>query len=83
MLTLQQALEAREFHEDGCTKTIGPRGGQTLRQYVWRRNGRTQTWRTRPGEFRIPVKFGMRSYDYITDREAPRFHTPEDCPLNR
>lgn len=33
----------------------------------WRRNGRTKTWKTRPGEFRIPVKHGLRSYGYITE----------------
>lgn len=33
---------------------------------MWRRNGATKTWKTRPGEFRIPVKFGLYSYDYIT-----------------
>lgn len=25
-----------------------------------RRNGRTQTWKTRPDEFRIPIKYGFR-----------------------
>jgi hypothetical protein len=28
-----------------------------------RRNGKTQTWKTRPVEFRIPVKHGL--YDYF------------------
>jgi hypothetical protein len=32
-----------------------------------RRNGRTQTWKTRPGEFRIPIKAGLRVYAAITD----------------
>lgn len=31
-----------------------------------RRNGATQTWKTRPGEFRIPVKAGFKSYGSIT-----------------
>ena len=26
-----------------------------------RRNGQTKTWKTRPGEWRIPVKAGLRS----------------------
>ena len=30
-----------------------------------RRNGKTKTWVTRPGEFRIPVKYGLRGYFYI------------------
>ena len=31
-----------------------------------RRNGATKTWKTRPAEFRIPVKAGLRSCTYIT-----------------
>lgn len=30
-----------------------------------RRNGQTKTWKTRPGEYRIPVKAGLRSTGYI------------------
>lgn len=62
MLTKDQALTAQGFHLDGdCAHT-------------WRRNGRTQTWVTRPDDFRIPVKYGLRSYDAITHREAHRVH---------
>ncbi len=31
-----------------------------------RRNGRTQTWKTRPDDFRIPIKIGFKSYGNIT-----------------
>ena len=31
-----------------------------------RRNGRTQLWKTRPDEFRIPVKMGFRTCDEFT-----------------
>lgn len=31
-----------------------------------RRNGRTQTWKTRPTEFRIPIKIGFRGTGAIT-----------------
>jgi hypothetical protein len=30
-----------------------------------RRNGVTQTWKTRPGLFQIPVKHGLHGYGYI------------------
>ena len=30
-----------------------------------RRNGATKTWKTRPGEFRIPVKAGLRICGYV------------------
>lgn len=29
--------------------------------WVLRRNGRTQTWKTRQGHFRLPVKAGLKS----------------------
>jgi hypothetical protein len=31
-----------------------------------RRNGRTKRWTSRPEEFRIPIKMGLRNYGYIT-----------------
>jgi hypothetical protein len=36
------------------------------REWQARRNGRTQVWKTRPGEFRIPVKAGFRTYYEFT-----------------
>jgi hypothetical protein len=32
---------------------------------VWR-NGKTKTWKTRLGQYRIPVRVGYRSYGYLT-----------------
>lgn len=83
MITMEQALTAREFHRNGCARTVGPRGGATVTQEAWRRNGQTQTWKTRPGEFRIPVVYGLRGYDQLTHREAADFHAAEDCPLRQ
>ena len=71
MITRQQALTARAFHEDH------EQGGKV---YRWRRNGATQTWKRQPERFRIPVKYGLRSYGQITEAEASRFHTEDDCP---
>lgn len=42
--------------------------GRQVRYWRVRRNGRTQTWKTRPGEFRIPVVAGLRAYGEITHR---------------
>lgn len=80
MATLDRvnAMTARDFHHrDDCAQvvTYGPRGGATFpRTEEWRRNGSTQTWKTRPGEFRIPVKYGLRSYGSLTDYDAPDWH---------
>lgn len=32
-----------------------------------RRNGQTKTWKTRPNEFKIPVKYGLYEYGYIDE----------------
>ena len=72
-------MTAREFHYSPCIKTIGPRGGEKLDQEVWRRNGATQTWKTRPDEFRVPIKHGLRHYSQLWHYNAEEFHTAEDC----
>lgn len=38
-----------------------------------RRTGKTQTWKTRPLEFKIPVKFGLYESFYITEKNAHEF----------
>lgn len=35
-----------------------------------RRNGKTKLWVTRPTEFRIPVKYGLREHFYIDHNNA-------------
>lgn len=81
MLTPEQIQNASEFHYGTCTRTIGPRGGVTEYIETWRRNGKTKLWKTRPNEFRIPVKRGLYEYGYITDAEQDLVHASEDCPL--
>ena len=71
MLTRTQALTASAFHETHET------GGKI---YRWRRNGSTQTWKTRPDEFRVPVKHGLYGYGQITQSNASGFHAESDCP---
>lgn len=81
MITKQQAITANEFHYEPCTKKVGPRDGITKHIETWRRNGQTQTWKTRPNEFRIPVKFGLYNYGSITERDSAFVHIASDCPL--
>lgn len=57
----------------------------TLKCRVWRRNGKTRTWKKDPTRFEIPVKFGMYAYGQLTrgDFDTTKvFHLPVDCPLN-
>ena len=39
----------------------------------WRRNGVTKTWKTRPEEFRLPIKCGFRQCYAMTHENAHRF----------
>lgn len=62
MISKQDALTANMFHDEKCRK--------------WRRNGATQTWKRSPERFRVPVKFGMYSYDQIWHHDADHIHLP-------
>lgn len=73
MITKTDAMTAQRFHEDGGRRRDGS-------CYVWRRSGQTKTWTTRPAEFRVPVKYGLRQSDYITELNADSFHTEAACP---
>jgi len=39
----------------------------------WRINGKIQTWKTRPNEFCVPIKHGLRDYLYLTERNCMCF----------
>jgi hypothetical protein len=83
MITRQQALVEPEFHTNRCARVVGPRGGVQITQQRVRRNGMTQTWKTRPDEWRIPVKYGIaaRGQFSIFSRDADRWHAASECPL--
>ena len=82
MVTKDQALTCSEFHYGTCHRSVGPRGGVTEKSEIWRRNGKTQTWKTRPNEFRVPLNHGLYAYGQMDERSASKFHTADDCPLN-
>ena len=50
------------------------------RWWLARRNGRTQTWKTRPGEFRIPVMMGLRYHEELTHHSDIGAGNPQDWP---
>lgn len=82
MVTKEQAMAAlSEYHFGECRKVVGPRGGEKIYQTRVRASGRCQTWKTRPAEFRLPVKYGMYQNGEITHSNASQWHTPEDCPI--
>lgn len=75
MLTKEQAMTVRELHH--VTRCQG--GGAC---YRIRRNGQTQTWKTRPGNWSMPVRWGARSRDQfrITQDEAADWADAATCP---
>lgn len=78
-MDMQTALVTDRFHYGECKKIVGPRGGVTITREEWRRNGMNQT---KKGITRIPIKYGMRSYDAIDPFNVDRFHAASDCTIN-
>lgn len=64
-----------------CRQTTGPRGGVKVKVIRVRVSGRCKTWKTRPAEFRLPVKYGLYEASAITHANAHQFHLASDCPL--
>ena len=92
MVTKEQAVELisnvygpvfkyNHFHYGTCTKYVGARGGIKYGCTRVRRNGQTKTWQTRPDEFKIPVKYGLKRYGYIDHNNAKDFHVASECPV--
>jgi len=82
MLTREQALTAQEFHANGCTRVIGPRGGPHVGVTAYRRASQTHTWKRRSECFQFTVKFGMNPRTHtITELSAAQYHVPTECPL--
>ena len=75
-MTREQALTGNEFHID--------RPGARVRGCErWRRNGANKLWKRSPERFRIPIKFGLYDYAYITEDNINRFHLASECPRAR
>lgn len=67
MVTKEQAMTVNNFTH----ATVKDSKGQPVKV---RRNGKTQTWKTRPEEFRVPVKHGLNTFLYITQDNAHEFN---------
>lgn len=80
-ITKAQALTESEFHYGKCYQTFSPTGICTQHTERWRRNGQTQVWKTRPDDFRVPIKHGLKHCANITPASAVDFHTSQDCWL--
>lgn len=63
MVTKESALTANNFTH----VSMKNRDETPLRV---RRNGKTKTWKRRPNDFSVPVKYGLYGYGYITQDNA-------------
>ena len=82
-MTIEECLKLKssEVHFGQCTCKVGPRNGRYYSQEIWRINGRIKTWKTRPLDFKIPIKFGLYDYGYITPENCHLFHSSESCQI--
>jgi len=80
-MDIQEAARASYIHWGNCTRETGPRGGIKSHSTVCKVNGQLKTWKTRPGEYRLPVKHGMRGYGEVTPENISQFHLESECPL--
>jgi hypothetical protein len=54
----------------GWRDTFTGKSLRTGQPITVRVNGKCQTWKTRPDEFRLPVKYGLRDCGYIDQNNA-------------
>lgn len=89
MVTKEQAIIAgyrTEFHYGDtngfCRKIIGKRGEIKDIIEIWRSNGKCQTWKTRPNEFSLPIKYGSKGpHSYITHLNNQSYHLASECKV--
>jgi hypothetical protein len=70
MITKEQAMTVNNFTH----ATLKNKDNTPCRV---RRSGKTQTWKTRPDEFKIPVKYGLYQSLYITQNNAHEFNVAD------
>lgn len=81
MLTKEEIDNAYVFHQNGCYIKVGPRGGKKAYVIRFRRSGKTQYWKTRPDDFRIPIVRGLYDHWEITPQNVNLFHSMANCPI--
>lgn len=84
MITKEQALTLQYgtvLHENGCKRIVGPRNGITTTVHQWRVSGQPVTYRTRPDNWYVPIKFGLRQSSKISVLTQNILHLADECPL--
>ena len=89
MVTKEQAMTERDFIQVAMATKKGRvklgSDGYMIQEYnlnkteklakpnKWRASGKCQTWKTRPDEFKLPIKYGLYANDYLTHENAHLF----------
>lgn len=81
MVTKEQARHNTQFHYGTCTRTVGKRGGIRIHVERWRKTSMMKTWKTRPADWRIAIKYGLKNHMYMTQSNAQEFHLESKCPV--
>jgi hypothetical protein len=103
MITKEQAIQLKvgdivhyegktDRLEGGCIKVIGIRGGVTINICAFRVSGKCQTWKTRPNDFSLPIKRGLKEHGRVWQKtyagyeeehhgNNDAFHVASECPL--
>jgi hypothetical protein len=82
MITKDQALQLQHgdtVHFGQCLKLIGARGATRIQSEQWRISGKLHTWKTRPEQWVIAIKFGLYQSSCMTNNNAENFHLPSEC----
>ena len=92
MVTKEQAMTCTQFEQVAYFRTERRIGSGCMSYQVpvdtqnpislpapinWRANGKCKTWKTRPDEFKLPIKHGLYQYGYITQDNAHLFNVKE------
>ena len=64
-MTLDEAKRLK--HGDMLQHTINKNADGTPQR--WKVNGMVKTWKRDKGRIRVPVKNGIRYYDYVTEKD--------------
>ena len=64
-ITLEQAKNLG--YRDVLHHTINKNADGTPQR--WRVNGKVKTWKRSPDRVKVPVKYGLYRYDYITEND--------------
>lgn len=77
MITLEQARQLK--HGDLLHHTVNKNADGTPQG--WRVNGKVQTWKRNPEKVKIPLKYGLYRFDYLTEKDLDMVSLQEYKPF--